>query len=67
MDETEFYCLCNMDEFDPHWFVFNFLSTSSTVDTKRTKSNESLSESDEPVWRLSVAKEIKRLINYEQE
>ncbi len=61
MDETELICMGKIGDNGVHVVVIDFLSAPLLTATKRKTSKNSLSKDDETVWRLAIAKEIKKL------
>jgi hypothetical protein len=60
MDEIELIFMGKIG-YDVHVVVIDFLSAPLPTATKRKISENSLSKDDETVWRLAIAKEIKKL------
>ena len=61
MDETELICMSQIGDRVVRVMVIDFLSAPLVTATKRKTSNNSLSKDDETMWRLAIAKEIKKL------
>ena len=67
MDETELICVGDIPFFGASIVVIDFLSTPPTEtpepETGRPTSSGSLSNGDEAMWRLTIAKEISEKLN----
>jgi hypothetical protein len=58
MDETELICVGDIPYFGASIVVIDFLSTPQNMETVKTTSSASLSNSNATAWRLTIAKEI---------
>jgi hypothetical protein len=61
MDETELICMSQIGDKGVRVMMIDFLSAPLLTATKRKSSKNSLSKDDETVWRLAIAREIKKL------